>query len=73
MPNGLRNWTYKDLSKFLRKHKFSIDYKKKGSHEFWVNQEQTHIINVNRTNKTYPIKTLETMISQSGISKNEWL
>lgn len=73
MPNGLRNWTYKDLSKFLKAHHFKLDYMKKGSHEFWINQEKDKIVNVNRTNGTYPIKTLETMIAQSGIPKKEWL
>jgi predicted RNA binding protein YcfA (HicA-like mRNA interferase family) len=45
---------------------------KKGSHEFWINNEKNKVINVNRTNGTYPIKTLETMIAQSGIPKKEW-
>lgn len=73
MPNGLRNWTYKDLSKFLKSRNFKLDYMKKGSHEFWINREKDKIVNVNRTNATYPIKTLETMITQSGIPKKEWL
>lgn len=74
MPNGLKNWSYKNLKKFLSKNGFVLDHQMKGSHEAWVGKVggKDYVVNVNRTNKSYPIPTLETMISQSGLSKKDW-
>ncbi len=72
MPNGLRNWKYKDVVKFLKKKGFEIDHQIPGSHEFWSNESKDRIVNINRSNKSYPQRTLETMIRQSGIDKKKW-
>ena len=74
MPNGLKNWSYKDLKRFLSKNGFVLDHQMKGSHEAWVGEIDGRdcVVNVNRTSKSYPVKTLEIMIEQSNISKKEW-
>jgi len=72
MPNGLNNWTYKDLTRFLKESGFVFDYAKAGSHEAWVNEETSAIVEVNVTSCSYPVRTLETMIRQSKMEKKEW-
>ena len=72
MPNGLRNWKYRDVTKFLSKNNFTLVRQKSGSHEFWQSKKSGKIVNVNWTKREYPVKTLEIMISQSGLSKKDW-
>jgi predicted RNA binding protein YcfA (HicA-like mRNA interferase family) len=72
MPNGLRNWSYRDVLKFLKEKGFVFHKELGGSHEAWVCHETQAIVEVNRTSSAYPPRTLETMIRQSKLSKKEW-
>lgn len=72
MPNGLRNWGYKDVLKFLKEHNFTFSKQKEGSHEAWISSDNESVVEVNGTKSSYPIRTLETMIRQSKIDKKEW-
>lgn len=74
MPNGLRNWSYKDVIKFLKQDGFEFCHEKAGSHEAWkkVTDEGEWVVEINKTKSSYPIRTLETMIRQSGLSKKDW-
>jgi len=74
MPNGLRNWTYKDVISFLKRKGFKFLQEREGSHEAWISQDKKFVVEVNfiQGKKSYPPRTLETMIRQSGISKKEW-
>ncbi len=72
MPNGLKNWSYRDLIKFLKENKFIFHKELAGSHEAWVCLETQAIVNVNKTSSAYPPRTLETMIRQSKIVKKVW-
>lgn len=77
MPNGLRNWSYKDVTEFLRKNSFSFYEYRKGSHEAWIKEDGTlnpPIVEVNFIQKSecYPQRTLETMIRQSRIDEKIW-
>ncbi len=74
MPKGLKNWTYRDVRKFLTQKSFYLSDQKSGSHEYWISADKKYVVNVNRITgqKSYPPKTLATMISQSGIDKKEW-
>lgn len=71
MPKGLSNWKYKDVTKFLKDHGFSFYKQKEGSHEAWIDQNG-QVVEVNYTKGSYPERTLETMIRQSGIPKKDW-
>ena len=73
MPKGLKNWTYDNVIKFLKAHDF-FSYRPKGgsSHTLWLKVDNSAIVEVNKTKKTYPPRTLETMIQQSGIEKDHW-
>ncbi|TSC83540.1 MAG: hypothetical protein G01um101417_523 [Parcubacteria group bacterium Gr01-1014_17] len=72
MPNGLNNWTYKDVARFLKESGFTFHREKPGSHEAWINEETIAVVEVNVTHGSYPIRTLETMIRQSKIDKTDW-
>lgn len=74
MPRGLSNWGYKDVVGFLKEHGFEFYENREGSHEAWINHKTKVVVEVNYIHggKSYPIRTLETMIRQSGIDKSEW-
>jgi predicted RNA binding protein YcfA (HicA-like mRNA interferase family) len=77
MPRRLNNWTYRDLTDFLKENGFSYFEPVKGSHEAWIklgeNGEPDRIVEVNFTHSSYPLRTLKTMIRQSGIDQQEWI
>jgi predicted RNA binding protein YcfA (HicA-like mRNA interferase family) len=73
MPRGLDNWSYKNVCEFLKEKGFSFLEYKKGSHEAWLNRETNAIVDIDfHASKSFPIRTLETMIRQSGIAKKVW-
>jgi predicted RNA binding protein YcfA (HicA-like mRNA interferase family) len=77
MVNRLYNWTYRDVTNFLKDKGFSFFEQLKGSHESWIkfgdNGEPDRIVEVNFAHKSYPPKTLKIMIRQSGIDQKEWI
>lgn len=77
MVNRLNNWTYRDVTDFLKEHDFSFFEPLRGSHESWIklteNGEPDRIVEVNFTHGSYPVRTLKTMIRQSGIDQDEWI
>lgn len=73
MPNGLFNWTYKDVTKFLKENGFEFKNELKGSHEAWINLSTQAVVEINvHAQKTFLPRTLETMIRQSKIDKKVW-
>ncbi|MFA5013424.1 MAG: hypothetical protein WC520_02550 [Candidatus Paceibacterota bacterium] len=74
MPRGLNNWTYKDVKTFLKEKGFVFYKEKEGSHEAWISVDEKFVVEINfiRGKDSYPPRTLETMIRQSGISKKSW-
>ena len=77
MTNRLYNWTYRDVTNFIKENGFSYDGPLKGSHEGWVklgtNGEPDRIVEVNFSHRSYPPKTLKIMIRQSGIDRKKWI
>jgi len=77
MTRRLHNWTYRDVITFLREKGFHYSGPIKGSHEAWVKVGKTADLNrtveVNFTHGSYPVKTLKTMIYQSGTDQDEWI
>ena len=77
MTNILYNWTYRDVTRFLKENGFRYFEPLRGSHEAWIklgaNGEPKRIVEVNLAKKSYKPKTLKTMIRQSGITQNEWI
>ena len=73
MPNGLFNWSYKDVTLFLKKNGFEFKGERAGSHEAWINLSSQTIVDINfHASKVFRPRTLETMIRQSKIEKKEW-
>jgi len=73
MPRGLRNWTYRDVTAFLKEKGFSFYENRKGSHEAWINKDINKVVEIDfHREKSFPPRTLETMIRQSGILKRDW-
>ena len=77
MTRRLFNWHYADVTEFLKEHGFEFYEPHRGSHERWAkfNDDGTieRVVEVNRSHKAYPSKTLKRMINQSGISQAEWI
>jgi hypothetical protein len=77
MVNRLFNWTYRDVTDFLKEHEFSFFEPLKGSRESWIklteNGEPDRIVEVNFTHSSYPARTLKTIIRQSGIPREQWV
>ncbi|HEY9583674.1 MAG TPA: hypothetical protein VJI66_01770 [Candidatus Paceibacterota bacterium] len=74
MPNGLSNWTYRDVTDFLTKNDFEFYKYVGGSHEYWIRRKDEVIVDINKIthSESYRFRTLETMIRQSKIDKKTW-
>ena len=73
MAHGLSNWSYKDVTEFLKEHGFEFFEYRKGSHEAWINRTTNAAVEINvHGTKSFVIRTLETMIRQSKIDKKVW-
>jgi predicted RNA binding protein YcfA (HicA-like mRNA interferase family) len=76
MPRRLRNWSYKDVTAFLRENGFGFLKELKGSHQAWIKRgidgERDTVVELNFTHHSYPQGTLKMIIRQSGIEKGEW-
>ena len=76
MPRHIHNWTYRDVTQFLKEHGFEYYKPHRGSHELWKKHGQDGapdwILEVNFAHTSYKVKTLKTMIKQSGIPQDVW-
>jgi len=77
MTRRLYNWSYRDVTEFLKENGFSFFKELEGSHEAWIKHGEDNvpdrIVEVNFTHGSYPPRTLKTMIRQSGIVQDEWI
>ena len=77
MTRRLYNWTYQDVTAFLKEHGFSFFKELEGSHEAWIrigeNGGPDRIVEVNFSHRSYPPRTLKIMIRQSGLDQDEWI
>ena len=75
MRRNVRNWNYRDVTRFLQENGFEFAHPLKGSHQAWVklnNEGDPIIVEVSRPKTSYKIKTLADMIRQSEIPQEEW-
>ena len=47
MPNGLFNWTYRDVVEFLKENDFVFSNERDGSHEAWKNIKTGTMVDIN--------------------------
>ena len=74
MPNGIMNWTFDDVAKFLKKHNFIYNYTK-GSHYFYIGSYggvSRQVVVPFHGKKSIKPRTMRAIILQSGISKDGW-
>lgn len=73
MPRGLFNWSYRDVTGFISENGFVFYKEAGGSHEYWINKTTGSIVDIDfHGQKSFPPKTLESMIRQSKIDKKIW-
>lgn len=72
MPRGISNWSYKNVTDFLKHHGFAYDHPRIGSHEAWLKHPDT-IVEVSKPKDSYPPLTLKTMIRQSKLDQKHWI
>jgi hypothetical protein len=77
MPRKLRNWTYRDVTTFLKQHGFEYQKPLKGSHQAWfrkgVNGEPDRRVELHLPQDSYLPKAMKRIIRQSGIEEAEWV
>jgi hypothetical protein len=77
MARRLHNWSYRDVTNFLRDKGFTCHKEPGGSHQAWIKRGHSHgldiIVGVNFTHTSYPVGSLKRMIRQSGMEAKEWV
>lgn len=74
MSNPLRGWSAHDVIKFLKKNGFVL-HRSSGSHFHYKRQEdgKSFLVTVAyHGNKDIPIGTMNSIVRQSGITKESW-
>lgn len=75
MPHGISNWTFRDVQQFLQAHAFELHHVR-GSHYYFRKYFNSRIYMTqvpHHGSKSIPLGTLNAIIRQSGIPKNEWV
>lgn len=73
MPRGIFNWSYTEVTAFLKENGFEFFEDRRGSHEAWINRATNAIVDIQfHGTKSFRPRTLETMIRQSKIDKKIW-
>jgi len=76
MPRRFRNWTYRELTDFLRQKGFRFFKEIGGSHQQWIKRgpdgEPNKVLEIYFRHGTYPVKTIQTTARKSGIDEDEW-
>lgn len=71
------NWTYHDVTDFLKEHDFSLYESQEGSVELWLKLtdkgEPDRIVEVKFTRGVYTPRALKKVIRQSGIPEEAWV
>lgn len=76
MPRGIFNWTYRDVTRFLKKHDFYHD-RTSGSHHIYERILDDHVYTVvvpfHGNKGVIRPGTFKSIVAQSGIPLKEWL
>lgn len=75
MPHGIRNWTFDDVVKFLKKHDFVYNYAR-GSHHFYIGFQggvSRQVLVPFHGKKSINPRTMKSIIIQSGILQEKWV
>jgi predicted RNA binding protein YcfA (HicA-like mRNA interferase family) len=75
MPRGIMNWIYKDVAEFLKENNFILNHIR-GSHHYYVGSTKgvaRQVCVPYHGNISIKPRTLKSIISQSGIDKEDWV
>jgi predicted RNA binding protein YcfA (HicA-like mRNA interferase family) len=75
MPNGINNWTFRDVETFLKEQNFLLNYIK-GSHYYYIghiNKVMRQVCVPRHGSISIKPRTMKGIILQSGIPKEIWL
>lgn len=77
MARRLHNWSYENVTDFLKENGLNFYKEVGGSHQAWIKRGQDkgpdRIVGMHFTRGSYRVKTMKRMILQSGINESEWL
>lgn len=77
MARRLNNWSYQDVTSFLKENGFSFFEELKGAHEAWIRLqdggEPDRIVELSFRTDSYPVKAMKSIIRQSGIVEKDWV
>lgn len=69
----LAGFSYRDITKRLKKMGFSFDRHAAGSHELWYNETTDRYTTIPNHSGDMPEGTLRAILKQAGISPDEFL
>ena len=76
MPKRFNNWTYNDVTSFLRDNGFVVK-NQRGSHVHFIAYKNGHFRTVTvpyrGNSEAINLKTLKSAIRQSGIDQKDWV
>jgi hypothetical protein len=77
MTRRLHNWSYDNVTDFLRENGFSFYKEVGGSHQAWIKRGEhevpDRIVGMHFTSKSYLLGTMKRMIRESGIEQDVWI
>jgi hypothetical protein len=77
MARRLNNWSYQDVTEFLKENGFSFFEELKGSRQAWIKLqdggEPDRIVEFSFRTGYYPVRTMKSIIHQSGIVEKDWI
>ena len=74
MPRGLNNWTYNDVTRFLKEYNFKLNHTR-GSHFYYVGVYEgrtRHVCVPYHGSGAIKPRTVKGIILQSGIPEKVW-
>jgi hypothetical protein len=76
MTRKLNNWSYQDVTDFLKENGFSFFEELKGSRQAWIKLQEggepDRIVELNFRGGNYSERTMKNIIRQSGIVETDW-
>lgn len=77
MTRRSHNWSYDNVTDFLKENGFSLYKEIGGSHQAWIKRGNDkvpdRIVGMHFTSKSYLVGTMKRMIRESGIDEGMWI
>jgi hypothetical protein len=76
MPRKLNNWSYQDVTDFLKENGFSFFEELKGPRQAWIKLQEggepDRIVEIRFRSGNYTERIMKSIIRQSGIGETDW-